>query len=142
MNNYLSDENFLKNVESFTTNPIIRKEDVKRLIEIVSKNHKEVEFENLIFTSKYVCGLMRIVKNGPVVPEVNNIEHIKADMNDNINKGKEQLREIISNSDDEERGYFEKTYLSMTTESFGNLNKLFSDLEAVKKYINYLKRLT
>ena len=142
MNNYLSDENFLKNVESFTTNPIIRKEDVKRLIAIVNKNHKEVEFENLIFTSKYVCGLMRIVKNGPVVPEVNNIEHIKADLNDNINKGKEQLREIISNSDDEERGYFAKTYLSMTTESFGNLNKLFSDLEAVKKYINYLKRLT
>jgi hypothetical protein len=85
---------------------------------------------------------MRIAKNGPVVPEVNNIEHIKADLNDNINKGKEQLREIISNGNDEERGYFEKTYLSMTTESFGNLNKLFSDLEAVKKYINYLKRLT
>ena len=142
MKNNLADENFIENVESFTTNPIIRKEDIKRLITIVDENKKEEEFEELTFTSKYICGLMRVVKNAPGVPEVNSVEHIKDDLNENIRKGKEQLREIISNGDVAERGYFEKTYLSMTTESFENLNQLFSDFEAVKKYINYLKRLT
>lgn len=141
MNNNFNDENFVENVETFTANPIIRKEDIKRLITLVNENKKEEEFENLIFTSKYVCGLMRIVKNGSVIPEVNNIEHIKSDLNENLKKGIEQLREIISNCDGVERGSFEKTYLSMTTESFKNLNQLFSDLEAIKKYINYLKRL-
>ena len=142
MKNNLADENFIENVESFTTNPIIRKEDIKKLITIVDENKKEVEFEELTFTSKYICGLMRVVKNAPGVPEVNSVEHIKNDLNENIRKGKEQLREIISNGDVGERDYFEKTYLSMTTESFENLNQLFSDFEAVKKYINYLKRLT
>lgn len=141
MNNNFNDENFVENVERFTANPIIRKEDIKRLITFVNENKKEEEFENLIFTSKYVCGLMRIVKNGSVIPEVNNIEHIKSDLNENLKKGIEQLREIISNCDGVERSSFEKTYLSMTTESFENLNQLFSDLEAIKKYINYLKRL-
>jgi len=142
MNNNLGDENFIDNVEDFTTNPIIRKEDIKRLIGIVKDNGKEEEFEKLTFTSKYICGLMRIVKNSSSVPEVNSIENIKADLNENIKNGMELLREIISASDDEEKDHFEKTYLTLTAENFGNLNQLFSDLEAVKKYTNYLKRLT
>ena len=142
MNNNLGDENFIDNVEDFTTNPIIRKEDIKRLIGIVKDNGKEEEFEKLTFTSKYICGLMRIVKNSSSVPEVNSIENIKADFNENIKNGMELLREIISTSDEEEKDHFEKTYLTLTAENFGNLNQLFSDLEAVKKYTNYLKRLT
>jgi uncharacterized protein YrzB (UPF0473 family) len=142
MNNNLSDENFIESVEGFTANPIVRKEDVKRLIGIVKDNGKEEEFEKLTFTSKYVCGLMRIIKNSSSIPEVNSIENIKADLNENIKNGMELLREIIASSDDEEKDYIEKTYLTLTTENFGNLNQLFSDLEAVKKYLNYLKRLT
>lgn len=142
MNNNLSDENFIESVEGFTTNPIVRKDDVERLIEIVRDNGKEEEFEKLTFTSKYVCGLMRIIKNSSSIPEVNSIENIKADLNENIKNGMELLREIIASSDDEEKDYIEKTYLTLTTENFGNLNQLFSDLEAVKKYLNYLKRLT
>ena len=141
MNNKFADEKFVDNVESFTGNPLNRKEDIKKLIEIVLGKGKEDKFEKLIFTSKYICGLMRIVKNATGVSAVDSIEHIKEDLNENIRKGVDQIREIITLSDVENRDYFEKTYLSVTEQSFNDLYQLFSDLEAVKKYVNYLKRL-
>jgi len=141
MKNNLGDQNFINNLESYTGKPLTRKEDIEKLIGIIKEKRKEEEFEELIFTSKYICGLMRIVKNAHVVPEVNSFEHIKKDLNENIKKGIEQLRGIISFSGRERKSDFEKTYFSLTTESFNNLHQLFSDLEAVKKYINYLKRL-
>jgi hypothetical protein len=142
MINNLADAKFIESVESYTGNPLIRKEDIEKLIGIVKEKGKEEEFDKLIFTSKYICGLMRVVKNAVGVPEVNSIEHIKEDLNENIKKGIEQMREVISSGDEEQKSYFEKTYLTLTSHSFNNLNQLFSDLEAVKKYINYLKRLT
>ena len=141
MNNKFTDEKFVDNVESFTGNPLNRKNDIKKLIEFVLGKGEEDEFEKLIFTSKYICGLMRIVKNATGVPAVGSIEHIKEDLNENIRKGVDQIREIITLSDVENRDYFEKTYLSVTEQSFNDLYQLFSDLEAVKKYVNYLKRL-
>jgi len=142
MNSKFFDEKFIENVERYTAHPLLRKEDVERLIGIVTEKGKEIEFEELIFTSKYVCGLIRIVKNSTGVPEVNSIEHIKEDLNENIKKGIEQIRGIISASDGKEKDYFEQTFLTPTTQSFNNLYQLFSDLEAVKKYVNYLKRLS
>jgi len=142
MNNNLGDDNFIENVEAFTGNPLNRKEDLRRLIGIVTECTKEKEFEKLTFTSKYVCGLMRIVKSYQSVPEVTSVEHIEKDLNENIKNGMEVINEIISSGDEEQKSYFKKTYLSLTTESFSNLHQIFSDLEAVKKYINYLKRLT
>ena len=141
MNNKFADEKFVDNVESFTGNPLNRKEDIKKLIEIVLGKGKEDKFEKLIFTAKYICGLMRIMKNSTGVSAADSIEHIKEDLNENIRKGVDQIREIITVSDVEKRDYFEKTYLSVTEQSFNNLYQLFSDLEAVKKYVNYLKRL-
>ena len=142
MNNKFADEKFVDNVESFTGNPLNRKEDVKKLIQIVLEKGNEDKFEKLIFTAKYICGLMRIMKNSTGVSAADSIEHIKEDLNENIRKGVDQIREIITVSDVEKRDYFEKAYLSSaTTQSFNNLYQLFSDLEAVKKYVNYLKRL-
>jgi hypothetical protein len=141
MNNKFADEKFIWNVENYTGNSLILKEDIERLIRIVIEKRKEEEFEKLTFTSKYVCGLMRIIKNEANVPVVNSIEHIKEDLNENIKKAIEQMKEIISGSDKENNEHFKQKYLSVTTQSFNNLYLLFADLEAVKKYINYLKRL-
>ena len=138
----LDDKNFLKGVEDYTGSLLLRKADIHRLIEVVVVEDKEEEFEQLTFTAKYVCGMMRVVKNAPSIPEVSSIDQIKSDLNENMKKGIEQLREIIASSNGNEKDYFEKTYFSLTTQNFNNLTQLFSDLESVKKYINYLKRLT
>jgi hypothetical protein len=138
----LNDENFIAEVEEFTGNSLHKKEDIKKIIKIVTAQWKEKEFEELTFTAKYVCGMMRIVKNVQMTPEVQNIDHVKEDLNENIKKAIEQLSGIIAFGDNDVRDYFEKMYLSLTAQNFSNLNQFLSDLEAVKKYLNYLKRLS
>jgi len=134
----LSDKNFQTGVEDYTGVLLQKKNDIGKKIEIAVANDKLELFEKLIFTAKYICGMMRVVKNAPGIPEVNSIDQIKSDLNENMKKGIEQLKEIIAFSS--ERDYFDTTYFKLTTQNFSNLTQLFSDLESVKKYMNHLKR--
>lgn len=136
----LSDKDFLTKVEEYTSNPLQKKDDISRIIEIVVRFGKAEEFEKLTFTAKYICGMIRVLKNAPGIPEVNSTDHIKNDLNENMKKGTEQLKEIINLSAEIDQKYFESLYFTLTPQNFNNLSQLFSDLESVKKYINYLKR--
>ena len=138
----LSDEYFLDKVEDYTSNPLQRKDDLKKIIDVVTASTKEDKFEKLTFTAKYICGMMRVLKNAPGIPEVNSIDNVKNDLNENMKKGIEQLKEIISCSDARNVEYFDGIYFTLSSQNFANLSQLFSDLESVKKYINHLKRLS
>lgn len=136
----LNDNSFLAEVENYTGSLLQKKEDVKKLIDAVVLGEKENEFEELTFTAKYICGMLRVIKNAPGIPEVTSIEHIKSDLSENIKKGIEQLKQILSSASELEQNYFEQTYFNLTAQNFTNISGLFSDLESVKKYLNYLKR--
>ena len=136
----LDDKNFLASVEDYTGSLLQKKEDIKRIIELAVSEKKDEEFEKLTFTAKYICGMMRVVKNAPGIPEVSSVDNIKNDLNENMKKGIEQLKEIISFSADNQRDYFDRTYFTLTQQNFNNLSQLFFDLESVKKYMNHLKR--
>lgn len=138
----LAEKDFLNKVEKFTTNPLQKKEDVKKIVYTVHQKGKEEDFEKLIFTAKYISGMMRVLKSAPGIPEVNSIEHVKNDLNENMKKGIEQLQKIISSGSEKEREYFSKKYFVLSQQNISNLTQLFSDLESVKKYLNYLKRQT
>jgi len=138
----LSDKNFLEDVEKYTTNVIQHKADIKLLIDAVAKSGKNEEFEQLTFTAKYISGMMRVLKSAPGIPEVTTVDHVKKDLNENIKKGIDQLKEIISTADEKVKLHFEETFFTLTTQSFTNITGLFSDLESVKKYLNFLKRQT
>lgn len=135
------DENFLTDAEDYTGHQFNKKNDVEKLIKICSERDKEKEFEVLIFTSKYIQGLMRILRKAPGIPEVESIEHVKKDILENMQKVVEQLENIISGEDEETVNYFRENYLTPTQDNITNLNYLLADLEAVKKYLNYVKRL-
>jgi hypothetical protein len=136
----LADNSFLAEVENYTGCLLRKKDDIKKIIDVVVSEGKEKDFVELTFTAKYICGLMRVIKNAPAIPEVNSIEQIKNDLNENMKKGFEQLQKIISSCSEKEKSYFGETYFKLTTQNFIDLSNLFSDLESVKKYLNYLKR--
>ena len=138
----LSEEYFLDKVEVYTSNPLQRKDDLKKIIDVVTASGKEDKFEKLTFTAKYICGMMRVLKYAPGIPEVNSIDNVKNDLNENMKKGIEQLKEIISFSDASHREFFDPIYFTLSSQNFANLSQLFADLESVKKYINHLKRLS
>ena len=136
----LAEENFLIKVEDYTSNPIQRKDDIRKIIYAVSANGIEEQFENLIFTAKYVCGLMRVLKSAPGIPEVTGVDQVKNDLSENMKKGIEQLKKIISFSNENDQKYFDENYFTLSNQNLNNVTELFSDLESVKKYINYFKR--
>ena len=135
-----TDKNFLTGVEEYTGNLLQKKEDIKKIIELVAAEKKVDEFEKLVFTAKYISGMMRVVKNAPGIPEVSSVDNIKKDLNENMKKGIEQLKEIIAHGGENVGDYFNKMYFNLSTQNFTNITQLFSDLESVKKYMNHLKR--
>ena len=138
----LSDKNFLEQVEDYAANLIQHKADIKLLIDEVVKSDKFEEFERLAFTAKFISGMLRVLKSAPGIPEVDTVDHVKKDLNENMKKAVDQMKEIISSSDKKVKLHFEETYFTLTTQSFTNITGLFSDLESVKKYLNFLKRQT
>ena len=97
-------------------------------------------FEDLAFTAKYVQGLLRIVKQAAVNTEINNLEQIKKDFSDNMEKAAAQIKEIISHADENIKFHFEQTYFELSQQGFINFSELLSDLEWAKQYLNEKKR--
>jgi len=135
----ISDENFLNETEKFNNHTLNKKDDIQKLISAAVNLKREYEFHELIFTAKYLRGLLRIVNKAPGIPEVENIEHVKADISENMKKVLDQLRGILSGVEESKLNLFEENYLSLNQNSISNLNLLLADLEAIKKYSNHLK---
>jgi hypothetical protein len=135
----ISNKSFLDEVEKETRSILKNRTDIIKLIEICVADGKEKEFEDLIFTAKYIQGLMRVIKKAPSIAEVQSVDHVKNDFTENMKKVIEQIRNIINEGDKESKTYFEEMYLSPNQQSFENLTLLLTDLEIIKKYVNIMK---
>ena len=137
---YYGSVEFIEEVEKFSRSKLNKKAELLRICEEAVKNNKEIILEDLAFTAKYLRGLMRVMQKGMENPEVKSLEHVKKDFSSNIKKVKEQIKEIILNSEDSLKNHFEENYFVMTQDGLQNLNELLSDLEWTKKYLNEEKR--
>ena len=133
-------KNLLDKVEKTTGNILKRKTDLKTIVDECLKNNLEEDFEELVFTGKYIEGLKRVLKKGGDFQEIENLDYVKKDLGENMEKVIEQLRGILLNAPAETKTHFEEVYLTLSASAFQNLNELLSDLEQVKKYLNFQKR--
>ena len=139
--NYFKDSReLLKKVDEFSNYKLQRRDDLQIIFTEGVKEENNKPFEDLVFTAKYVQGLMKVMKMGQENSEVKSLEHVKADLTKNMEKVVVQIREIVSGSSQSDRDYIEKNFLQMTAEAFKNLNELLADLDWTKKYLNDLKR--
>ncbi len=136
----MNSENFVTEINSFSGQKLKRKNDLKTIVEICFKNEKITFLEDISFTAKYIRGLERVLKKGSMNSEISNLDQIKQDYTNNINKVVDQLKEIINLSDANVKSFFEEKYLKLTQEGFKNLNELLEDLEWTKMYSNNQKR--
>ncbi len=132
--------NFLDDVEKFSGKSLNKKDDLSTIIEAYKSSKKFEDLENLSFTGKYVNGLFRVLANSAKIPEVENVDHIKKDLSENLEKVILQLKEITSNMDEKNKMLFEENYLKLSQTSLQNLQQLVEDLDSIKKYLNFLKR--
>jgi len=132
--------NVLEEVEKFVQKSLNKSEDVRLIIESCNETNNYNLFEKLSFTGKYVYGLMNVLKNSRDIPEVSSVEHIKKDLSDILEKVISLLKEITLNFREKDKIVFEEKYLTISQNSFTNLQQLIEDLDSIKKYLNYLKR--
>lgn len=136
----LNPRELVKRVDEFSNFQLQKRDDLQRLFTISIDGNNGKLFEETIFTAKYVLGLMRVLKKGSAIPEVESLEHVKKDLTENMEKISGQIRGLISTASEIDKNYFEENFLKMNAVSFQNLNQLLSDLEWTKKYFNDLKR--
>ena len=134
------DKNILNDVELFSDSLLKTKADLQIIIDESLKNNFGAEFEELTFTGKYVQGLKRVLQKGADFQEIDNLDHLKKDLTENMEKVIGDIRALLIHSSETNKKYFDDTYLSLTPNCFQNLNDLLEDLELVKKYLNYQKR--
>jgi len=132
-------KNILNDVEIFSDSLLKRNADLQIIIDESIQNNFEAEFEELTFTGKYVQGLKRVLNKWADFQEIENLDYVKKDLTENMEKVVEQIRGLLENSSDGTKKLFEETYLTLNPECFQNLNELLADLEQVKKYLNYQK---
>ena len=130
----------IEEIDNFSATQLKRKKDLSVLINICYSNNRKELIEDLSFTSKYVQGLFRVLKQSASNPEVQNTSLIKNDITGNLNKVKEKIEQILEGSDEQTKEYFRENYLHLSQTSLLNLTELMNDLEWTKKYLNYLKR--
>jgi hypothetical protein len=127
-------------IEEFSENKLNKKTDLKTLYSLSITADKGKTFDDLSFTAKYAEGLMRVLKTGINNPDVKSLEHIKKDFTHNMQKIVDQMKQIVSNADEQIKRYFEITYFDMSQQGMQNLTLILSDLEWAKKYFNMQKR--
>lgn len=132
--------NFLDEVEKFSGKSLNKKDDLVIILEAYNINQKSEDFESLSFTGKYVNGLFRVLKSSVKIPEVENVDQIKKDLSENMEKVISQLKKITTNINEKNKKFFEENYFELSQNSMQNLQKLVEDLDIIKKYLNHLKR--
>lgn len=132
--------NLLDDVEKFSGKSLNKKNDLTIILEVIDSDEKFMDFENLSFTGKYVNGLFRVIRNSANIPEVENVDQIKKDLSENMEKVISQLKEITLNINEMNKKFFEDNYFQLSQTSLQNLKHLVEDLDIIKKYLNHLKR--
>jgi len=134
------EKSLLEKVEQTTGVILKRKQDLQIIVDECVNNNLEEDFEELAFTGKYIEGLKRVLKKGGDFQEIDNLDYVKKDLGENMEKVIEQIRGMLINTSNKTKTYFEETYLKLTASGFQKLNELIADLEQVKIFLNYQKR--
>lgn len=133
-------EEFLDNVERFIERKLTQRKIISQLFEHINQTNQIEKFQELVFSAKYVNGLFRIIKTSQSNQQISNIDQIKNDFSENLQKIISILKEIISGQNISVVENIETQYLTAGETQFENLMLLIDDLDQIKKYINFIKR--
>jgi hypothetical protein len=136
----MNTKNLAEEINAFSGNKLKRRDDLKTLLDISFENDKSGLLEDVSFTAKYIMGLQRVIKKGSMNPEISNLEQIKLDYMNNIQKSVELLKEIVNLSDIKVKNHFEEIYFQLSHSGLSSLRELLEDLEWTKMYFNQQKR--
>jgi len=133
-------EDLLDNAEDYFKITLNKKSDLILIINGFNLHDGLLGFEDFCFTGKYLFGLFRVLNDSSNIPEVKNVDPIKKDITDSVEKITTQLKNMSYDLDEAQKKRIEKEYLELSQNSLKNLLALFEDLNDIKKYLNFFKR--
>ncbi|MFH0736834.1 MAG: hypothetical protein V1773_18535 [bacterium] len=136
MINNKSAKELLLDIQSFSNNRINSHEDIERLFEIVIENNLIDVFNKLLFSSKVITGLLKIIQNSDNKFDESYFNKIKNELKDNTIIVVNCLKEISLHGSNFLNSIFEEKYYLLKSDSLQNLYLLCNDLNFVKMYLN------
>ncbi|MBA4252197.1 MAG: hypothetical protein C0425_11755 [Chlorobiaceae bacterium] len=133
-------EHLTHDIEAYSNNKLESRANLQKILEIFFNKAEEGLLDEMTFTAKHIRGLVKVLGEASTKSEIQNIEQIKSDLSANIEKFREQIKNLISNESEEEKKFYEKNFLSFDEESFKNMQNLWSDLTWTKLFLNELRR--
>ncbi len=138
----LKPPDFVNNVELFTNSKLKRKIELLRIYESAIQYGKEKEFDDLLFSAKFVHGLFVFIQRDSPDASNTDTEKIKSDLSTGIKKIIDQIQFLIKDNNEEFRKYLNENFFIVDQQNFIKLTELISDLALAKLYFNDRKRNT
>jgi hypothetical protein len=110
----------------------LKHRDIVAYLLLKAAEGKNDLFEELVFTAKFLSGLIRAVGK----QNFTNADVLNKELAESIIKIKKQIKELSEDKFPE----IEKEFFQPDGESFTRLTELISDLEIIKLYLNDMKR--
>ncbi len=136
----LNPPDFVNNVELFTKSKLKRKIELLRIYESAIQYGKEKEFDDLLFSSKFVHGLFLFIQRDSPNSSITDMEKIKGELSTGIKKIIDQIKFLVKDNNEEFRKYLNENFFIVDQQNFLKLTELISDLALAKLYFNGLKR--
>ncbi|MHC1737967.1 MAG: hypothetical protein AB9882_08175 [Ignavibacteriaceae bacterium] len=121
-------------IEDFSNRKIMDREALSDILALSVVSDKEKELRELAFTAKYIQGILRGAKKAAGNPEINNLEFLKGELGEHIQKFAGMLRGLIPPLPESDK--LNKKYFGENVNSFADIQTLISDLEWVKMFLN------
>lgn len=128
-------KDLVEKISENSTEPLKNIFEISFLIESTFKNDKLMIFKDLIFTAKYVNGLMNVL-SGRIVTGDDYMEKIFDEFNMNLQKLTGILKALSVPSDAQTEKFFDDKYFKLEQNSIINLMELIGDLTACKEFFN------
>jgi len=121
--------NIFQKINTFSRFGITNKNDILTLLE----TSDEKVFHEIIFTAKFLNGLLNILKGEKATNQEK--QGLMPEYTKNIAELTDKIKEALNNSP-EELKHFENSYLELNPISMQNYTSLISDLANCKDYFN------
>lgn len=131
---------FVNGLMDFSGNKLKDKKIISDLIAGCAAAGQMELLSSALFNAKYINGLMRVLKSAQGRTDVNNLDSIKTDLSNGLEKFIGQMQDISGFLPAELSVTINEQYLTMSHESFLRLQELIADMEWIKMYLNHLKR--
>ena len=138
---------FAAELNKFSGAKIKNIDDLSILLQLSDSKEREKMFDDILFTSKYLNGLGKILQknitaaanpegNGKSVSAEEARKKIMDEFKANMKKLSEKIADYIKDTDAEIKNNFEEKYLALNQQSLQNLTTLIYDLSWIKVFIN------